>query len=159
MGEGTSGKSSGVRVIAKSAGTKFKSSNNGSGEPYNNGTNSSQVQGADSWEMPNGRNMLETTDFWDTSEDYLPGMKTGSFTVEGNWNDAGGGLGKIQDAHDAGETIELACTPDEANYEKGGYEGTFYVSELNVQSGANDKATFTATFEFADGDGWSRLST
>ncbi|MFB6351814.1 MAG: phage tail tube protein [Bradymonadaceae bacterium] len=156
MGEGTSGKSGGVKVIPKSAATKFASANNGSGETYTAGTNSKKVKGADSWETPNGHNMLETTDFWDSSVDNMPGMKTGEWSVSGNYNNVAG-LADIQAAHDAGEIIEIAATPDESNHTTG-YECTAYVSEFSISTDANDKVTFDATFVFADGDGWSRLA-
>lgn len=157
MGNAVAGKESGVRVSYDPANpnSKFDSLNTSSGNAY--GSNGNQVDGANSVDTPTGRNMLESTDFFDEAENNEPGLKTGEWTIEANWDPASAGLTDLQSAHDNGDLIEVAAVPDEASPTAGGYEMTCYVSQFDFSTGANDKVTVSIQLVCGDGDGWSAL--
>jgi len=123
---------------------------------------SEEVDGCNSLNAPNGYNALDSTDFGDEAENVELGLKTGEWTMEGNYQDAPGtGLKALDDAHDSGDKVEVGYIIDEtvaASGDAKGKEMTVYVTNFEESSTPDGKTEFSATLQCADGKGWNRLA-
>ena len=159
MGEATAGKD--TKVVAMTA-----SSGSGTGGVLNKSdiygaSSSDEVAGCNNLSAPNGYNALDSTDFGDVAENVILGMKSGNWTLEGNYNDLSPtALETLEDAFDQGNAVEVGFIVDETvgtSSDAKGYEMTVFVTDFNLDSEQSGKVEFSITVQCSDGDGWNRL--
>lgn len=96
------------------------------------------------WSLDIGANMLEDTALGDDWKTFLTGLKEWSASAEGSWviNTDTNGQTSLQNSFLAGTSVTLNLHVDATNY----YQGTAYISSLNVEDGVDDKVN--VSFEF-----------
>jgi predicted secreted protein len=142
-------------VYVKTAGTKYDQGDVGS-----SGTDSERVAGANNVSAPNGFNMLDTTDFSDVAQAQKPGLKSGEWTISGNYNEeTSTGLATLKTAFEGRSEVEVAVVPDDDGVSNpDGYEMTAYVSQFQIDSSHDGKVEFSVTIVSSDGNGWAALA-
>lgn len=160
MAEATAGKD--TRVVALAGGTGTGTGGELNKSDVHGASAGDIVDGSNSLSAPMGYNALDATSFEDEAENFILGMKTGEWSLEGNYSDQStGGLFVLEDAHDTGSKVEIGFIVDDTvatSADAKGYEMTVLVTNFDMESSQDGKVTYSATLQCADGDGWNKLA-
>ena len=108
-----------------------------------NGTPQYTVALIESWQGSINQQLYDQTSLGDTWTSDVSGFRTLTGTITGKWNvTTDAGQTALHNAILNGTTLGLYLSVDGSN----GYEGTFNVSDFQVQDPVNGLVTFTCNF-------------